>query len=62
VHGARGEADAALDWLDRAHAEHDSGLDAMKLSPHFRLLHGDPRWAAFLERWGWGLSWGGARL
>ncbi len=52
VHGARGEVDAALEWLERAHAKRDSGLTEMKGSPHLRSLHGDPRWSAFLKKMG----------
>jgi tetratricopeptide (TPR) repeat protein len=52
VHGTRGEADAAFEWLERAHAQRDSGLTEMMPSPRFRPLHGDPRWGAFLEKMG----------
>jgi hypothetical protein len=52
VHGARGEADAAFEWLERAYAQRDGGLADMKWSPRFRSLHGDPRWSAFLKKMG----------
>jgi hypothetical protein len=53
VHGARGEADAAFDWLERAYAQRDSGLGGILLtSPRLRSLHGDLRWAEFLKRMG----------
>ncbi|HET7497180.1 MAG TPA: protein kinase [Candidatus Eisenbacteria bacterium] len=52
VHGARGEADAAFDWLERAFAQRDPGLADVKPSPHLRSLHGDPRWDVFLEKLG----------
>jgi tetratricopeptide (TPR) repeat protein len=52
VHGARGEADAAFEWLERAYAQRDGGLADMKPSPHIRSLHGDPRWGAFLKKMG----------
>jgi serine/threonine-protein kinase len=52
VHGARGVADAAFEWLERAYAQRDSGLQEMKLSPRLRSLHGDPRWGAFLTKMG----------
>lgn len=52
VHGARGEADAAFEWLDRAYAQRDGGLTALKISPHLRSLHGDPRWDAFMKKMG----------
>jgi eukaryotic-like serine/threonine-protein kinase len=49
---SRGEADAAFEWLERAYAQRDAGLAEMKLDPHFRSLHGDPRWGTFLEKMG----------
>jgi hypothetical protein len=52
VHGARGEADAAFDWLERAFAQRDPGLADVKPSPHLRSLHGDPRWDVLLEKLG----------
>ena len=52
VHAARGEADAAFEWLERAYAQGDDGLADMKTSPDLRPLHGDPRWSAFLRRMG----------
>jgi hypothetical protein len=27
-----------------------SGLSEMKFNPHLRILHGDPRWSAFLKK------------
>ena len=52
VHAARGAADLAFQWLNRAHAQEDSGLTYLLCSTHFRLLHGDPRWRAFLKKMG----------
>jgi TolB-like protein/Tfp pilus assembly protein PilF len=52
VHAARGEADAAFEWLERAYAQRDPGLAEMRPSPRFRSLHGDPRWSAFLKKFG----------
>ncbi|MGE5177941.1 MAG: protein kinase domain-containing protein [Bacteroidota bacterium] len=49
---ARGEADAAFEWLDRAYAQRDGGLAEMQGSYALRALHGDPRWAAFLRKMG----------
>jgi len=54
VCGARGEADAAFDWLERAYEQADPGLSEMKTSPSFRSLQDDPRWRPFLERMGFG--------
>jgi tetratricopeptide (TPR) repeat protein len=50
--GARGEADAAFRWLERAYAQRDGGLLDLKTSPYFRSLHADPRWDAFLKKMG----------
>lgn len=52
VYGARGEAEAAFDWLDRAYAQRDPGLADVKPSPHLRSLHDHPRWSAFLRKLG----------
>ena len=52
VHAFRGETDAAFAWLQRACAQRDSGLSFMKLEPHLRSLHSDPRWGAFLKKMG----------
>ncbi|HET9951993.1 MAG TPA: protein kinase [Candidatus Eisenbacteria bacterium] len=54
AHAVRGDADAAFEWLERAFAQRDGGLTEMMASPHFRPLHGDPRWGAFLKRMGFG--------
>jgi len=52
VYGARGELDAAFEWLESAYAHRDPGLSEIKNSPRLRSLHGDPRWGAFLKKMG----------
>jgi TolB-like protein/cytochrome c-type biogenesis protein CcmH/NrfG len=52
VHTARGEADRAFEWLDRAVAYGDSGLTVARVDPLLRPLHGDARFARILERLG----------
>ncbi len=52
VHAARGEADAAFEWLERAYVQRDGGLAEIKTAPVYRSLHGDPRWGAFLKKMG----------
>jgi len=52
VHAARGETSAALEWLERARVQRDTGLGAMQTSPHLRSLHGDPRWPEFKKKIG----------
>ena len=52
VHAVRGEADAAFEWLERAYAHRQPWLTELKGNPHFRSLHGDERWGAFLKKMG----------
>ena len=52
VYSMRGEASAAIEWLERAYSERDSGLTHAKVNPHFRALHGDARWSALLKKVG----------
>jgi Tfp pilus assembly protein PilF len=52
VYGDRGEADAAIKWLERAYTARDPGLSEAKISPELRSLHGDPRWAALVRKLG----------
>lgn len=50
AHAFRGERDPAFSWLERAHAQRDSGLTQIKGDPLLAGLEGDPRHAAFLEK------------
>ena len=52
MYGARGEADLAFDWLERAYVQHDGGLAQMRNSPRLGSLHADPRWITFLRKMG----------
>jgi tetratricopeptide (TPR) repeat protein len=52
THAARGEMDAAFEWLDRAYAQNDGGLMYLLGDPLFTLARQDPRWDAFLLRMG----------
>jgi serine/threonine protein kinase/cytochrome c-type biogenesis protein CcmH/NrfG len=52
AHAVRGEADQAFAWLERALAQHDSGLANAHLDPLLRPVHFDPRWTALLRRLG----------
>jgi tetratricopeptide (TPR) repeat protein len=52
VHGARGEAIEAFEWLERAYAQRDGGINTLKTSPLLRSLHGNPRWDSFLKKLG----------
>jgi hypothetical protein len=52
VQAFTGNADAAFEWLERAVETREEGLSEQYLWPFYRPIHGDPRWAAFLERVG----------
>jgi TolB-like protein/tetratricopeptide (TPR) repeat protein len=52
VHAWRGERDLAFEWLDRAVAQHDGGLEQVTGDPLLRSLRGDPRFPALLARLG----------
>jgi adenylate cyclase len=52
VYAARGEADLAFTWLERARVQRDTGLSEMKTDLSFRSLHNDPRWGDFLRKTG----------
>jgi serine/threonine-protein kinase len=46
----RGEGDKALDWLERAYEQHDSGLVVLKIDPSFKDLRQSPRYLNLLEK------------
>jgi TolB-like protein/tetratricopeptide (TPR) repeat protein len=50
IHAFRGDRGRALEWLDRAWRQRDSGLVMMAIDPLFRPLHGDPRFDALLRK------------
>ena len=50
VYAWRGEADKAIEWLDRAYRQQDAGLTRLTLDPFFSALHGDPRFRALVRR------------
>jgi tetratricopeptide (TPR) repeat protein len=52
VYAARDETDLAFEWLERAYAQHDSGLSETKIQPLLRSLHADPRWSVFIHKMG----------
>jgi len=49
VHAYRGERDAALQWLERAYREHNSGLVEIRGHPLLKSLESDPRYQEFLR-------------
>jgi hypothetical protein len=52
VYIALGEKDEAFRWLDRACEVHSGALHSIAISPVFRPIHADPRFAAILKRIG----------
>jgi TolB-like protein/DNA-binding winged helix-turn-helix (wHTH) protein len=50
VYAFRNQRDEAFQWLDRAYAQHDTGLITTKVEPLLSNSHGDPRYAAFLKK------------
>ena len=46
----RGEADKAIEWLERAYQQHDSGLTALKTDPLFNNLRQNPRYLELLKK------------
>jgi TolB-like protein/Tfp pilus assembly protein PilF len=48
----RGERDRALEWLERAYAQHDSGLPWLNADVPFQKLHGEPRFEAIVRKMG----------
>ena len=52
VHAARGDADAAFSWLERAIAHRDLGVMELRVHWTCRSLRGDPRWSDMLTRLG----------
>jgi serine/threonine protein kinase/Flp pilus assembly protein TadD len=50
VYASRGDFDAAFEWLDRGYVQRDTGVTLVKIDPLLRVLHGDPRWEAFLRK------------
>jgi predicted Zn-dependent protease len=50
AYAARGDLDAAFDWLDRAYEKRDSGLIDVKTDRFLINLHKDPRFRAFLVK------------
>ena len=52
LHVARGDADSALECLERHAVRRANGAHCMVVDPTFALLHRDARWRSMLERVG----------
>jgi serine/threonine-protein kinase len=50
VYAFRGEVDRSFEWLERAYIQRDAGLAWTKISPLFKNVERDPRYAAFLKK------------
>ena len=50
VYAFRGEADEALQWLERAYAQHDGGMFLVKVDPLLKNLRTDGRFKALLRK------------
>jgi tetratricopeptide (TPR) repeat protein len=50
VYADRGEAEKALDWLERGYQQHDSGMPYIKSEELFKGLHQNPRYIQLLEK------------
>ena len=52
VYAWTGDADAAFEWLDRAVAQNEPGLNEQFQAEFYAPVHDDPRWQAFREQTG----------
>jgi predicted Zn-dependent protease len=52
VYAFRGEPDRAFEWLDRAYAQHDTGLIGIKGDLLLKSLERDPRYVSILNKMG----------
>ena len=52
VYAWRGDTDQAFEWLDRAYAQRDGGLELIVTDPALESLRGDPRYTAMLRKLG----------
>lgn len=56
IHAALGEIERAIDWLERAYVDRDSGLFFLRAMSLYDPLRGDPRFRDLLRRVGLPLS------
>jgi hypothetical protein len=52
IHAVLGDNATALDWLERAYAEHDQTLVWLKVHPRLDGLRDEPRYRELLRRMG----------
>jgi serine/threonine-protein kinase len=52
VHASLGDTDETFEWLERAIAEHASGMILLRVHPRFDAIRNDPRYWRIVERVG----------
>jgi TolB-like protein len=52
VYTGRGDVELALSWLERAYAQHDSGLLSIKSDPMLKTLEDKPRYKSLIRKLG----------
>jgi eukaryotic-like serine/threonine-protein kinase len=52
VHARLGDREQVFSWLEKAYAERDSGIVALRVEPAFQGLRSDPRWQNLVKRIG----------
>jgi len=50
IYVALGDKNHAFAWLEKAYADHDSGVPFLKVDPHFDALREDQRFTDLLRR------------
>jgi eukaryotic-like serine/threonine-protein kinase len=50
IHAALGEADQAVEWLERAHVAHDRAMIYLSVNPRFDRLRTEPRFQALVTK------------
>jgi len=50
IYAFRGDSDSAMEWLERAYRQRDSGLTGIKGDPLLASLKHDPRYVGFLKK------------
>jgi hypothetical protein len=50
IHAYRGEADAAVTWLERAYGQRGDGMVFLKVDPRLRNLRSDARYKALVRK------------
>jgi hypothetical protein len=50
VHALLGDTDAAIAWLEKAHAARDRAMIYLQVNPRFDRIAGDPRFRDLVRR------------